>query len=516
MRLILLGPPGAGKGTQATRLVEKFGIPQLSTGDMLRAAVKAGTPIGRQAKAVMEFGRAGFRRHRPWASSPTASTSRTPRTASSSTGFPARIAQAEALDAMLARKGLKLDAAIELQVDRGKLVDRIIAPRRAGEAAGQPVRKDDDPEVFKTRLAAYERDTAAVTPYYATRRAALRRRHGADRRGFRGDRRDIGRALRWPLTAPGSGARRREPAPATSAAAAPGSSSSTGQGPQRADAAEWCARSPRRSTNGSATRRSRASWSPARAAGRSAPAATSGASTSRAAPATMRRNSTFWREEYHLNRRIKRYSKPYVALVDGIVMGGGVGLSAHGSHLVAGEGFAFAMPEVGIGFFPDVGATYAAAAARSRRRLSRDDRRAGGRRRRRGVRSGAGGRSQRADRRTGRGLDRPPADRIHHRAICRADDRFAAGRPARGDRSWFGHPTPARIIAALGVAANGGSAFARVAREAMLTKSPTSQAIALRQMQIGRRLVLRGRDDSSSGLSRASAADMISMKACGR
>ncbi len=67
---------------------------------------------------------------------------------------------------------------------------------------------------------------------------------------------------------------------------------------------------------------------------------------------------TFWREEYQLNRRIKRYSKPYVALVDGIVMGGGVGVSAHGARLVAGENFAFAMPEVGIGFFPDVGATY--------------------------------------------------------------------------------------------------------------------------------------------------------------
>jgi enoyl-CoA hydratase len=66
----------------------------------------------------------------------------------------------------------------------------------------------------------------------------------------------------------------------------------------------------------------------------------------------------FWREEYLLNRRIKRYSKPYVALVDGIVMGGGVGVSAHGAHLVAGDGFTFAMPEVGIGFFPDVGATW--------------------------------------------------------------------------------------------------------------------------------------------------------------
>ena len=68
---------------------------------------------------------------------------------------------------------------------------------------------------------------------------------------------------------------------------------------------------------------------------------------------------SFWREEYILNRRIKRYPKPYVALIDGMVMGGGVGVSLHGSHRVAGERYAFAMPEVGIGFFPDVGATYA-------------------------------------------------------------------------------------------------------------------------------------------------------------
>jgi adenylate kinase len=165
MRLILLGPPGAGKGTQAMRLVEKFGIPQLSTGDMLRAAVKAGTPVGRRAQAVMESGSlvsddivvsiVADRIDEPDA-----------RRGFILDGFPRTIAQAEALDAMLARKGMKLDAAIELHVDSSKLIDRIL--RRAGEAkaAGQPVRKDDDPEVFKTRLAAYQKDTAAVTPYY--------------------------------------------------------------------------------------------------------------------------------------------------------------------------------------------------------------------------------------------------------------------------------------------------------------------------------------------------------------
>ena len=114
-------------------------------------------------------------------------------------GFPRTVAQAEALDAMLARKGLKLDAAIELKVDAEKLVSRIVNRAAEAKAAGQPVRKDDDPEVFKTRLAAYFRDTAAVTPYYRARRAAARgRRHGGHRRGVGGDRRRSW--LAWSLT----------------------------------------------------------------------------------------------------------------------------------------------------------------------------------------------------------------------------------------------------------------------------------------------------------------------------
>jgi adenylate kinase len=165
MRLILLGPPGAGKGTQATRLVEKFGIPQLSTGDMLRAAVKAGTPIGKRAQAVMESGSlvsddivvgiVADRIEEPDA-----------KNGFILDGFPRTIAQAEALDAMLEQKGMKLDAVIELVVDPPKLVDRIMRRAEEARAAGQPVRKDDDPGVFKTRLAAYEKDTAAVTPHY--------------------------------------------------------------------------------------------------------------------------------------------------------------------------------------------------------------------------------------------------------------------------------------------------------------------------------------------------------------
>ncbi|GAU84267.1 adenylate kinase [Bosea sp. BIWAKO-01] len=168
MRLIFLGPPGAGKGTQATRIVEKHGIPQLSTGDMLRAAVAAGTPVGLKAKAVMDagglvsddivIGIVADRIEEPDA-----------KRGFILDGFPRTLAQAEALDAMLDQKGLKLDAVLELTVDQDKLVDRIIRRAEEAKAAGQPVRKDDDPVVFKTRLEAYNRDTAVVAPYYAKR-----------------------------------------------------------------------------------------------------------------------------------------------------------------------------------------------------------------------------------------------------------------------------------------------------------------------------------------------------------
>jgi adenylate kinase len=168
MRLILLGPPGAGKGTQAARLVQKHAIVQLSTGDMLRAAVAAGTPVGLQAKAIMESGGlvsdeivVGIIRDR--IAEPDAAKGFI------LDGFPRTVAQAEALDAMLAAQKLALDAVIELQVDQDALVGRIVNRAEEARAAGQPVRKDDDPEVFKTRLAAYNRDTAAVTPFYAAR-----------------------------------------------------------------------------------------------------------------------------------------------------------------------------------------------------------------------------------------------------------------------------------------------------------------------------------------------------------
>jgi adenylate kinase len=168
VRIILLGPPGAGKGTQAARIVERYGIPQLSTGDMLRAAVAAGTPVGLKAKAVMEsgglvsddivIGIVADRIEEPDA-----------RRGFILDGFPRTVAQAEALDRMLAEKGLKIDAVLEFQVDRGALVRRIEGRAADTKARGEPVRKDDDPEVFKTRLAAYDRDTAVVAPYYKAR-----------------------------------------------------------------------------------------------------------------------------------------------------------------------------------------------------------------------------------------------------------------------------------------------------------------------------------------------------------
>jgi adenylate kinase len=172
MRLILLGPPGAGKGTQAQRLVDKHGIVQLSTGDMLRAAVKAGTPVGLKAKDIMARGElvpdeivvaiVSDRVDEPDA-----------RKGFILDGFPRTVPQAEALDRLLAEKGLRLDAVIELKVDEGKMIQRIEKRIADARARGEPIRPDDDPEVLKRRLGAYRAQTAPLVDYYG-KKGALR------------------------------------------------------------------------------------------------------------------------------------------------------------------------------------------------------------------------------------------------------------------------------------------------------------------------------------------------------
>jgi len=170
--LILLGPPGAGKGTQAQRLVAKYGIVQLSTGDMLRAAVKAGTSVGRQAQEIMARGglvpddvvveivsqriaqpdeRKGFILD----------------------GFPRTVLQAAALDRMLAERNLALDGVIELRVDEDALIKRIERRIEEMKARGEALREDDNPEVLHRRLNAYREQTAPLIDYYRDKGALI-------------------------------------------------------------------------------------------------------------------------------------------------------------------------------------------------------------------------------------------------------------------------------------------------------------------------------------------------------
>lgn len=165
MRVVLMGPPGAGKGTQAARIAARLGIPQLSTGDMLRAAVAAGTQIGRKAKAVMESG--GLV---PDDVVVAVVASRIAEADASGgfilDGFPRTRAQAEALNAMLAAAGLGLDVVVELAVDEGALLDRITVRAEEARGRGEPPRKDDDPTILRARLNAYRSETAQLVKYY--------------------------------------------------------------------------------------------------------------------------------------------------------------------------------------------------------------------------------------------------------------------------------------------------------------------------------------------------------------
>ncbi|PQA85413.1 adenylate kinase [Hyphococcus luteus] len=166
MIVIFLGPPGAGKGTQAAHIVDRYGIPQLSTGDMLRAAVKAGTPVGQKAKAIMDAGNLvpddvvaaiieerieqddcapGFLLD----------------------GFPRTVAQAEMLDQILVKKGRSVDVVIELQVDEAALLDRLRNRIKETLEKGGEVRADDNEETFAKRLGVYREQTAPLIPFYA-------------------------------------------------------------------------------------------------------------------------------------------------------------------------------------------------------------------------------------------------------------------------------------------------------------------------------------------------------------
>jgi adenylate kinase len=172
MRLILLGPPGSGKGTQAQRLVHRHGIVQLSTGEMLRAAVAAETPVGLKAKDLMAAGALvpdevvvgiiSDRIDQPDAAK-----------GFILDGFPRTVPQAEALDELLKRKHLKLDAVVELRVNESALLQRVETRAAETRARGEEVRIDDTPEVLIKRLAAYRSQTEPLIHYYSERRKLL-------------------------------------------------------------------------------------------------------------------------------------------------------------------------------------------------------------------------------------------------------------------------------------------------------------------------------------------------------
>jgi adenylate kinase len=165
MHLILIGPPGAGKGTQAKILEQEYGLKQLSTGDMLRAEIAAGSDLGKKAKAIMDAGNLvsdeimvdmiAHRIDQPDCAKGVIFD-----------GFPRTVDQAEALDAMLADKGKPLNVVIQMVVDEDELVNRLKTRIQQTIDAGQPVRADDNEETFRKRLGVYRDQTAPILPYY--------------------------------------------------------------------------------------------------------------------------------------------------------------------------------------------------------------------------------------------------------------------------------------------------------------------------------------------------------------
>ena len=165
MNIILIGPPGAGKGTQAAFIQDKYGLKQLSTGDMLRAEVSAGSELGKKAKAIMDRGELvsdeiivdmiAARLEQPDCAS-----------GAIFDGFPRTVDQAQALDAMLEDKGKPLSAVIQIIVDEDELVGRLNTRIRQAKEAGREVRADDNEETLRKRLEVYRNQTAPIIPYY--------------------------------------------------------------------------------------------------------------------------------------------------------------------------------------------------------------------------------------------------------------------------------------------------------------------------------------------------------------
>lgn len=168
MNLILLGPPGAGKGTQAKEISARYGIPHLSTGEMLRAAINSGSETGKKVKAVIA---SGCLVSDEIVSGIVAERIAQPDCAKGFIldGFPRTLGQADALTDMLGVKGLRLDCVIEIRVDDGFLLSRIETRARESIAAGHEVRADDNAEALKTRLLAYYRETSPLIGYYYAR-----------------------------------------------------------------------------------------------------------------------------------------------------------------------------------------------------------------------------------------------------------------------------------------------------------------------------------------------------------